>query len=866
MKTSIQAILSVAFVAAVFFTAAMSSTAEEVSFTEDLKEVAFYAFGQSDAALRRIENRLYHGAAAGEEQAALLAGYEAQILSLLQEECSPEGRRFLCRFLADIGGKASIPVLGTMLSDAAQFQLAVSALEKFNDDEAARALAERLADAGEKDRIILLEALGRQKVASSAAAVQPYLAGSAQESLAAVNTLAAIGTAESCGLAAAAIKSADPAKQILWAAAGLICAEQLGASGDFSLLEIYKGTTFPVQVRIAALHSLIRLQPDKAEEYVVEGLQDGDADLASDSLSLARTVNGAKITDCLFALLDAAPDAQKPAYLEVLGVHGGQKVLDKAVSFAGYAHLNTRLAALKTVGVLGDASFVPFFLQQITAGGLEEQRTAKEMLTVMQDGQTDQTLLDTAVSGEDVKLRAAAIEMLSERRAVDTADALCALAYDAPAEVRNEAVHALRILGKPSMTGQMLFLSLIPGLSEVKSVLPQTIAALVQRGSASAATQTAAEKDAPVARFYNELKELQKKGELPADTLRDAACLVLDTFALLGDDLSFTHVKEALDDSDTEVRKAALGAITKFQRADALDALQRRITEEKEDGLRSLAYSSYLNVLKNATVLPGRVIDAHLDYAFEHAKNTSERREFLAAAAKAPSIRALQLAESLLKDPETAGEATRATASLAIALCGAWPQEAAVHLNAIAASDAPAALKTNVEKARALMSHFGNYLMAWEYAGPYFEENLMASHLYEKELLPQKDAENAPWKTLPMLIDSPLPVALEFDRIWGGEERVVFVRTLLKTATDQDLILAVGSNDGCRIWLNGKEIFAIADGRPLVPDENKIPVHLSAGENRLMMAVYQQGGAWRATARLTDLSGAPAQGVEAKVQ
>ena len=837
--------------------------AQENSFTEDLKAVALYSFGDEDAPLRRVENALYHTAAEQGKESDLLAGYEQQILALLQGECSEEGRRFLSRFLADTGSAASIPFFSSWLDEAGHFQLAVSTLEKFSTEEAAQALINALDGASEKKQLILLEALGRQKVASSAPILANYLQASDVKSAIAAHSLASLGTPEACLALAEALEALPVKKQIHLAPSALICAERLGEKGNFSLLELYRSADFPAHIRIAALSVLMRFQPDKTEELVVEGLVDKDPRLASASLGLARTVQGERVTASLLGLLDKVEDIQKASYLDVLSVRGGDAALEAAQRYADYNHLNTRLAAIRSIGNLGGASFVPFFLQRIVDTRRDEQRIAKEALTRLSDPETDGMLLATAQGDGDNKVRVCAIEMLSDRRALDSADALCALAYDAPASVRSEAVHALRILGKPAMAGQLLFLTLIPGLEDIKSVLPQSIVALVQRGVAGA--DDTGETN-PIIRFYRELQEQEVIQELPESNRRAATCLLLDSLALIGDDASFEIVREALDHPESEIRKSALSAATKFQRTDSLEALQKRIATETEDPLRSQAYSGYLNVLRSATLLSGRVIDAHLDYAFEEAKTAAEQREFLAAASRAPSLRALQLTEALLDNPETAAEATRAALVLATALCGAWRVEASARITALLEEDLPDAMKVDANSALALLNSFDTHLMAWEYAGPYFEEGLMSHHLYEMELPPQVDAEEAAWKCLPLMIDAPLPSALEFDRLWGGEERVVFVRTLLQLEEAQKLILELGSNDGCKVWLNDEELFAIADGRPLVPGENKIPLSLKAGDNRLMIAVYQQGGAWRATARLLQSDGSVAEGVTVRTQ
>ena len=71
--------------------------------------------------------------------------------------------------------------------------------------------------------------------------------------------------------------------------------------------------------------------------------------------------------------------------------------------------------------------------------------------------------------------------------------------------------------------------------------------------------------------------------------------------------------------------------------------------------------------------------------------------------------------------------------------------------------------------------------------------------------------------------------------------------------TAQAAILALGSNDGCRVWLNGEPIFDHASARGLVLDADLIPVLLRQGTNRILLKVEDQGNAWGFACRILPL-------------
>ena len=63
-------------------------------------------------------------------------------------------------------------------------------------------------------------------------------------------------------------------------------------------------------------------------------------------------------------------------------------------------------------------------------------------------------------------------------------------------------------------------------------------------------------------------------------------------------------------------------------------------------------------------------------------------------------------------------------------------------------------------------------------------------------------------------------------------------------------VLALGTNDGARVWLNGEVIWDVAKGRALQPDSDLIPVLLREGKNTLLLKVEERGGAWGFACRL----------------
>ncbi len=54
--------------------------------------------------------------------------------------------------------------------------------------------------------------------------------------------------------------------------------------------------------------------------------------------------------------------------------------------------------------------------------------------------------------------------------------------------------------------------------------------------------------------------------------------------------------------------------------------------------------------------------------------------------------------------------------------------------------------------------------------------------------------------------------------------------------------MLVGSDDGVKIWINGKLVHANKDERPLMPDQDRLAVKLEKGDNVLLLKVEQRLG------------------------
>src|SRR5262249_12752166 len=56
------------------------------------------------------------------------------------------------------------------------------------------------------------------------------------------------------------------------------------------------------------------------------------------------------------------------------------------------------------------------------------------------------------------------------------------------------------------------------------------------------------------------------------------------------------------------------------------------------------------------------------------------------------------------------------------------------------------------------------------------------------------------------------------------------------------LVLSLGSDDGIKVWLNGKLVLGKNVGRAVAPDQDKVTIELEPGRNRLLMKISNMSG------------------------
>jgi hypothetical protein len=72
---------------------------------------------------------------------------------------------------------------------------------------------------------------------------------------------------------------------------------------------------------------------------------------------------------------------------------------------------------------------------------------------------------------------------------------------------------------------------------------------------------------------------------------------------------------------------------------------------------------------------------------------------------------------------------------------------------------------------------------------------------------------------------------------------IYYFAATVDSATDQPATLAIGSDDGIQVWLNGQKVHDHRVTRALQAGQDKVKVQLKAGKNLLLLKLDQGNGA-----------------------
>ncbi|MDZ7385590.1 MAG: DUF5110 domain-containing protein [candidate division KSB1 bacterium] len=97
--------------------------------------------------------------------------------------------------------------------------------------------------------------------------------------------------------------------------------------------------------------------------------------------------------------------------------------------------------------------------------------------------------------------------------------------------------------------------------------------------------------------------------------------------------------------------------------------------------------------------------------------------------------------------------------------------------------------------------------------------------------------------------------------IWSGHDVAAYAVTELESPKEMQVLFALGSTGGYRLWVNGEMVHVHRQQRPAQIGQDRLLVHLRAGRNRVLIKSAHTGGSWGFFLQVTDTRGRPVPGL-----
>jgi len=781
---------------------------------------------------------------------------ERQLVQKLQSNASLEEKNTACARLKRIGTGYCIPALAALLLDEQLSHSARYALESMASPVASAALLTAVSQATGSTRVGIIDSLGVRADSNAVPTLVTLLTDPEVETAAAAAAaLGQIGGTQAIE-ALQRLRSKPPGRLHHAAADGLLrCAYRLSSQGSTAeaaklFAALYQHETSDA-IRVGAYRGWILAAGDHGLSLMVEAIA-GPA--TPGQVAALDLVNEIKVPGATLALAELLSKVSPPIQLGLvsgLGQRGNPAAVPALVALVRPAPGENQPAILDALGLLGDAGVIPVLTPFAATGSGEVQASARRALVDLRRGNVTETLLLqlTATSSAEQAELARALGARGDRSAVPK---LLVLAQQGPNSARGPALQALGLLVDEAE---------LPVLVDCVLKTPEEPA----RAAAAEALNSS----------YQRL--LAKRGRVDVAPLAQglATGSVAARIALLPvcSGLAAPRAREAmrrgLKDPDPKVRSAAIRALCDTIDMELLSDLMEVARQTPDENIRTLAVGGCVRLLtaEEAGRMPAAQRAVKLDALWAIAGRTDQKRLVLSGLAEVPDPAALAVVEHALTDTQVRNEAARAATKLALVMPATQSNHAATVLKAALAAATDSATRQAVSEALKQVQLTMSYLTQWQVTGPYRQEGKDYAALFD--IVFPAETEGAPgvnWKALPAGTDQQRPFVLDLLKAVGGEQCVAYVRTWVNSAQDQPAVLHLGTDDGVKAWLDGKQVYALNVARPLQPGSDKVPLTLHAGWNRLVMKLTQNNLGWEFTAQILKPDGTAIEGLRSQAE
>lgn len=777
------------------------------------------------------------------------ANQEEPQIAILRSDRSAREKDAACARLKHLATAQAVPALAALLADEQLSHSARYVLESMSAPEAGRALIQALDKTSGPTQAGIIHSLGFRREPEAVPALTRLLGspdaaitGAAAQALGKIGDPGAVPALETALDSAVGPAHLAVADAILTLGVQLRSRDEAGAAALFQRL-YDKEKLEPV--RVAAYRGLVQASPAKALDLITRAILGPDGAAQTAALQLVREIKGEAATKTLAGLLFRVEPGTQIALIEGLAQRGEASAVPALTAMIGDQEPAVRLSAIAALGLLGDGAVVPALAGVAAAGNAAEQKAARLALTRMPSPNVNQALLALLASPQ-AAIQTETVKAMAGRGDQSVAPRLLELAASASESTRKACCQGLALLAGAEQVVPMAQLLAEARGEAAREDLRHALETLGQRLQAKGAKV--------------DWEPIVKGTASGAPETRAA---FLSLCGGLIDPGVRGALRAAVADADDTVRAAAIRALCDTRDGELLPDVLRLAREGRETNFRILALRGGVRLTQEDEVrLTNRQRVETLQGLLASAQGAEEKRLVLAGLANLAEIDAFRAVLSSLDDPSVQGEAAQAATRIAGSILGAQPELVRTAMKKVMALAVDEGIRQAAAAVLKQLDAMGDYLTAWEVAGPYEENGKDYQALFDRVFPPETaDGAGVQWKVLPAGADRQQPCAMDLLRALGGEQKAAYARTRVYSESEQAALLELGSDDGIKAWLNGQLVHANQATRALTPGTDKVTINLRQGWNSLLLKITQNNQGWGFCARLVGPGGKPLAGV-----
>lgn len=776
--------------------------------------------------------------------------YVARALAgVLDSDAAFDAKQFACRQLAFVGTEEQVPALAKLLRDEELSHYALMALARIPGPAVGEALRKGLAETTGRAQIGIIDALGDRRDRAAGPLLQQILDGTDRESgAAAAYALGKIADHPSLDALMKAFSTSDAKSKSILGDALLKGARRLAQPQDArKAISIYvllnRESKDPV-LHAGALRGIVAVAGEGALTAVVKALREDGTLRQAAAADAARTLPGKATTAHLTEALHSLTPHGRMLLIGALADRGDRSAAPAVAALTRDPDPEVRLAAVRALATMGDANSVLLLLQSAAAGGPEMREAAQSSLSRIRAAGVDEKLLQIAQTGP-AKTRVQAIESLGRRRVSTGVQALVLAAKSKETGVSAAALRVLRDAGRPDV---------LPPLLDLLTVSPAE-----NRADISETISEIARRETNESRRTGVILDRLAKTTRPVDRVE-----LFSILRQVGGPNALAALRTATKDPSPDVRTGAIRQLAEWPSGEPMPELLQALKTAKDRRQRTLALRGYIRMIGLDERRPSDQTLLLYRETATFATTADEKRLILAGVGKLHTLGALELAATYLKDDDLRAEAELAVIEAARATAGAYPDQTRAALDPIVQGSPNEDARNKARAILELMAKFGEFVTAWEVSPAYQQTNAGHTQLFDIPFPPEDPAKEneVAWRLMPAGGSAEQPWLLDLLATLGGDQRVAYLRTSVWSDIAQELTMEMGSDDGIKVWCNGKVVHVNNTARAAAPGQDRFSVSLKPGRNDLLVKVTQNVLGWGACARFTNADGGPARGLK----